>query len=120
MEKLSLLLWSFAVGLACSWVSSATASSLPALDCLHPDSPVPCNVNGVSSGRASSSGYDNAQMKANDHEYLMEKTSSLLDLFYESDIPKRVAKLVNYSGSLKELQRGLLDGTEAGGQTFGK
>lgn len=37
-------------------------------------------------------------MQANDKEYLVQKTSNLVDLFYETGIPKRIAKLVRVTG----------------------
>lgn len=37
-------------------------------------------------------------MQANDKEYLVQKTANLVDLFYETGIPKRIAKLVRVSG----------------------
>lgn len=33
-------------------------------------------------------------MQANDKEYLMKNTANLVDLFYETGIPRRIAKVV--------------------------
>lgn len=43
-----------------------------------------------------------ALMRANDKEYLMKKTANLVDLFYETGFPKRIAKFVKISGALLE------------------
>ena len=41
-----------------------------------------------------------ALMRANDKEYLVKKTANLVDLFYETGYPKRIAKFVRMSGAL--------------------
>lgn len=43
-----------------------------------------------------------ALMRANDKEYLVKKTENLVDLFYETGFPKRIAKFVRISGALLE------------------
>lgn len=48
-------------------------------------------------------------MQANDKEYLVKKTANLVDLFYETGIPKRIARLVRFGGAFLENRSG--DGT---------
>lgn len=43
-----------------------------------------------------------ALMQANDKEYLAKKTANLVDLFYETGFPKRIAKFARLTGALLE------------------
>lgn len=43
-----------------------------------------------------------AVMRENDKEYLVKKTANLVDLFYETGFPKRIAKFVKIGGALLE------------------
>lgn len=71
----------------------------------------------ISAAAASSIGFDHHQgdgfvpvatvdseslMQANDKEYLAKKTANLVDLFYESGFPKRIAKFARITGALLE------------------
>lgn len=73
-----------------------------------------CSV-AISLAAASSIGYEqrdafvpvatidsDAAMRASDKEYLVKKTANLVDLFYETGFPKRIAKFVKIGGALLE------------------